>query len=1305
MVKRLILLLSTLLLLGLGTLTAAGLWVLRTPQGARWLLETGARAGGAQLAIDRVEGRLIDDLRLWRVRVRRRETGATFDRLRLRWRPGRLLRGELAVAELALEGGDITTGPASPAGEAKPAEFAWPRLSGWALKIDGAIEKLRLKEIAIHSAGGEVRKLDDLTARLGWDEGVLEVSGLDAASEGFRLRGDASAGFVRPLLRLELGLDLPEAAADLDRLQLTAKLAEGDDALLSGPVVLQGAKAAERLFDFNSQIALGRDLMRLSSFELTRSSWDGVLRGEGEVALKAPFAFSLRVEAEGIDLRKPAGVAAELGGKLEVAGTVEDYGGRFDLACRGAAWRRGRLSGRFTGNLQEVVLRDLNGSWLGGSMGGEATVGWRDGIYVEAMLAGRGLDPAVLAPQWSGEVNLDVAASVAKPPDEAVRVDLKGELLDSTLRGRPLTGRADLTLRGEELRIAALELRGDGFELSAHGPLRERLEVVADVRWLGGLVPAAAGSLQARGWLRWREGEAAGSLRVQGEKLAFAGVRAATLRGDLNRPQGQPFTVRIHAGGVAYDRLRLETLELALDGTPARHELKVKAGGPQGRGELIAEGGWRGEYWSGSLEQLHGETRQFGAWRLSDPVAVQAGARRLTVETMRLKGDGEMALDLAADLSGSPLRGTLEGTWREIDLVLLRPWLPETMELAGRSSGKADLDLQDGGGTVVAGRVEAAGRLALGDFSAAFSRVEGSVDWNAGGLAGRLEAELEEGGRLTADLKSDGPPPAIPQGGTLAANWEGIDLDLLRPWLPGSLRLRGKLGGQAQGEWLQGGKLSLAGSAEVSDGEAAWRREEGEVAFALQRASAGWRWRGESLEGELDLTLAEVGRIEGSFTLPLPARIPTAPVPQGPLSLHLSGEMREQGLLSAVFPGLLRESEGQLAAQLSVGGTWRSPEMGGRLSLTGAGAYLPAAGIEIEDVEARAELSGQSLRLVSFSARSGPGRIEGEGEVRLDQWRVAEYRATVKGERFRAVNLPELQLLVSPDLTLGGTTGRLKVRGAVEVPELVLIERKRPEMVSESPDVMIVGEEASAEKGGLPIALDLRVKVTLGDRVLIKLAGVDARLAGGLDLVAEGVEEITANGEIRVVEGIYSTHGVQLKIVRGRLLYAGGPVDRPTLDILALRTIGEVKAGVRVGGTPRQPVVNLTSEPAMPDTDVLSYIVLGHPAGGDRQSAGLLMSAAGALLSRGESAVLQDRLKRGLGVDVLTVESGGSDVASSMVTIGKYLTPRLYISYGQSLFTESTVATLRYKLGEHWDLESKMGEESGVDLFYKIEFK
>jgi translocation and assembly module TamB len=56
--------------------------------------------------------------------------------------------------------------------------------------------------------------------------------------------------------------------------------------------------------------------------------------------------------------------------------------------------------------------------------------------------------------------------------------------------------------------------------------------------------------------------------------------------------------------------------------------------------------------------------------------------------------------------------------------------------------------------------------------------------------------------------------------------------------------------------------------------------------------------------------------------------------------------------------------------------------------------------------------------------------------------------------------------------------------------------------------------------------------------------------------------------------------------------------------------------------------------------------------------------------------------------------------------VGKYLTPQLYISYGKSLFTGSNLFRLRYDIFKKWQIETQTGSgESGVDLYYKMEFK
>jgi len=196
------------------------------------------------------------------------------------------------------------------------------------------------------------------------------------------------------------------------------------------------------------------------------------------------------------------------------------------------------------------------------------------------------------------------------------------------------------------------------------------------------------------------------------------------------------------------------------------------------------------------------------------------------------------------------------------------------------------------------------------------------------------------------------------------------------------------------------------------------------------------------------------------------------------------------------------------------------------------------------------------------------------------------------------------------------------------------------------------------------------------------------------------------------------------------VFYAGGSISRPTLDILALRTIGDVKAGVTVTGPPKAPLVKLYSEPAMADADTLAYIVLGHPLGtASSDQVGLLAQAAGMLLSSSQSFSLKDQIQNRLGLNTLELQTQGAttshmgyaaipvappgtttpqattSLSQTVATVGKYLTPELYVSYGRSLLTGGNQVRLRYDVSRRWQIETETGTESGADIYYKIEFK
>jgi len=59
---------------------------------------------------------------------------------------------------------------------------------------------------------------------------------------------------------------------------------------------------------------------------------------------------------------------------------------------------------------------------------------------------------------------------------------------------------------------------------------------------------------------------------------------------------------------------------------------------------------------------------------------------------------------------------------------------------------------------------------------------------------------------------------------------------------------------------------------------------------------------------------------------------------------------------------------------------------------------------------------------------------------------------------------------------------------------------------------------------------------------------------------------------------------------------------------------------------------------------------------------------------------------------------------SSALTVGEYLSPRLYVGYGVGLFEPGDVITLRYRLSDDVALRAVRGrEESRPGVEYRVE--
>lgn len=446
----------------------------------------------------------------------------------------------------------------------------------------------------------------------------------------------------------------------------------------------------------------------------------------------------------------------------------------------------------------------------------------------------------------------------------------------------------------------------------------------------------------------------------------------------------------------------------------------------------------------------------------------------------------------------------------------------------------------------------------------------------------------------------------------------------------------------------------------------------------------------ESAHGQLRGVLVKQGNLGGSLDV---AMSQADPALDGKANLAL----RDLSPLGWWMPQLANlRGSGELLAE--VDGTLNTPRFAFTVRGSGLEAEVPLLGVQLRDGSVDAGLQPDGAFNAQGTISSGDGALKlGGGR---DQRGLA---LQFTGTRFLAANVPGARVTIAPDLALTGKVGALALAGTVKIEsaEVNLEKLSIARTYKPSGDVVIVDREVKMKDDSLGLATDVRI--VFGDQVKLAGYGLDATVGGELRVVETRDQPGRATGEIRLA-GTYEAFGRKLTIERGRLQFAGTALDDPQLDILAFRKIDEVTAKLRVTGTAQNPKLDVFTEPAMSQTDAMSYLLTGKSASDLHGNEGNDVQSAAQSLG----GVLGNRLAKKLGgkvgfVDQVGVEQN-NDLGGSAFTVGKYLSPKLFVSYGVGLFEPGSAITVRYQFSERWSLEANDSpEDSHAGVRYRIE--
>ncbi|HEY2276062.1 MAG TPA: translocation/assembly module TamB domain-containing protein [Steroidobacteraceae bacterium] len=407
-----------------------------------------------------------------------------------------------------------------------------------------------------------------------------------------------------------------------------------------------------------------------------------------------------------------------------------------------------------------------------------------------------------------------------------------------------------------------------------------------------------------------------------------------------------------------------------------------------------------------------------------------------------------------------------------------------------------------------------------------------------------------------------------------------------------------------------------------------------------------------------------------------------------PLSGAVHAETHELGLLSLYFPDIDRAA-GELHADVNVAGTLGAPQLNGVVKLSGGELDLYQVNLGLRQITLEAHLTDGGLDF-SGNARAGAGSASADGH--LEWHNLLPYgKFHLEGTNLRVADTPEAQIDASPDLGFAVDGRRIEVTGTVTVPYAKMQPKDITNAVRTSADEVIVGEQAPSPAERFEVRST--ITLTLGDKVSVDTSGLTGRLTGSVT-IKTGYDALTrATGELSVSNGIYLAYARKLDIQRGRLIFTGGPIDDPGVDLRAQKQFPDVTAGVNVRGTLQQPRMSFFSDPPLPQSQIVSLILSGSASQATQ-------SASNAALGQG-AALLASQVGSRVGLPDVSLETDPLANETSLV-LGRYLTPRLYVSYGVSLTETLNTLKLRYTLGDHWVVRTELGTARGADLVYSI---
>lgn len=423
----------------------------------------------------------------------------------------------------------------------------------------------------------------------------------------------------------------------------------------------------------------------------------------------------------------------------------------------------------------------------------------------------------------------------------------------------------------------------------------------------------------------------------------------------------------------------------------------------------------------------------------------------------------------------------------------------------------------------------------------------------------------------------------------------------------------------------------------------------------------------------------------------------------GPLSgtVQTNGQI---GPLWNLFDGLDRKMSGRLTTALTIGGTPQTPSIDGAIHLRDGTFEDVATGALIRKLNLDAHASNNGITVQHLSGNDfNDGTLCGYGYVALrtgyrqtrveselppcEGWqapnardaRISSGGLTLDLNNFRIVRSETATIVASGKInalhngSVINLTGRLDVNSAEISPtfppstgitRMDVIEYNRPahlgprHQAAARPATNTTAAPAPGSTFSQLGRTPVRVNVTLNaDSIMVRGRGLDLMLSSNATIQGS-LTSPRLNGRAEVVRGTYEFGGKRFSFDPSGYATLDTSPERIRLNLSARREDADITAVINVTGTAALPRIELTSEPELPQDEILARVLFGRSVTQLSAIEAAQLASSVASLAGGGGLDVLGGLRQLAQLDSLSFSGDGTDL---MISGGRRIGKNLFL--------------------------------------------